>query len=139
MQKISQPKKIETSVKLQKIKFRQQSQSEDTQKLKKLSDIIYESTQSSDTHGIKHIFKREKHVFIKCVWLICILASGSVCAWLMARAVCNYFEYETVSKTETINQIPTLFPTVSICNMNQFSTNYSLQFVQKILLGNQSV
>jgi hypothetical protein len=106
-----------------------------TSKKSEISEIIAESATDSTTHAIPHMFKRE-NPFLKAFWFICFLGATGVCAWMISLSITDYFNYETVSKTETIVEIPSKFPTVSICNMNAFMTNYSLQFIQDILTEN---
>lgn len=106
-----------------------------TSKKSEIKEIIVESATDSTTHAIPHMFKRE-NPFLKAFWLICFLGATGVCAWMISLSITDYFNYETVSKTETIVEIPSKFPTVSICNMNAFVTNYSLQFVQNLLTAN---
>ena len=100
-----------------------------------IKEIIYESATDSTTHSIPHMFKRKSR-FLKVFWLVCFFCATGVCAWMISLSITDYFSYETVSKTETIVEIPSKFPTVSICNMNAFVTNYSLQFVQNLLTAN---
>lgn len=104
-------------------------------KKSEIKEIIYESATDSTTHSIPHMFKR-KNRFLKAFWLVCFLCATGVCSWMISLSITDYFNYETVSKTETIVEIPSKFPTVSICNMNAFMTNFSLQFIQDILTEN---
>ena len=97
-----------------------------------LMNIVYESASDSTTHGLPHIFKR-KHVSIKMFWLICFLISSGVCGYMIVKSVINYFEHETVSKVQRIYEIPALFPTISVCNLNAFTTNAGLDYVRSEL------
>lgn len=96
-------------------------------------EIIYESALDSTGHGIPHIFTRHKNPLVRIMWFVCFLAASGCCAWINTTSISDFFDYEAVSKTETILEIPTAFPTVSLCNINPFVTNYSIQFVQMIL------
>lgn len=97
--------------------------------------IVTESAHDSTTHGLPHIFKR-KHVSIKLFWLVCFLISSGFCFYMITKSVMSYFEYETVSKVERIYEIPTLFPSVSICNLNPFTTNAAYEYVRSIFEPN---
>lgn len=105
------------------------------EKKSEIKEIIYESATDSTAHSIPHMFKRENKG-LKLLWFICFLAAFGVCTWMITMSISDYFQFETISKTEIILEIPSKFPTVSICNMNSFVTNYSLQFVQDILTKN---
>lgn len=93
----------------------------ESRKLKSISAIVNESAYDSTTHGIPHMFKRE-HAFLKLFWLVCFVASACACAYTISRSISGYMQHETVSKVETLLEIPTLFPTISICNLNPFTT-----------------
>lgn len=101
----------------------------------KLKRLVKEVASESTTHALPQIFKRE-NPFIKALWIVCFLGSTGVCAWFISTAMIDYFGYETVSKTYTVLEIPSVFPTVSICNMNPFVTNFSVPFIQQLLINN---
>lgn len=113
----------------------QSSSSLSRRRRREIEEIVFESATSSTTHAIPHIFKRE-NLFLKLFWIVCLLGATGVCAWMVSLSIIDYFDYETVSKTETVLEIPTTFPTVSFCNINPFVTNYSLQFVEDLFVKN---
>lgn len=96
-------------------------------KLKEIFKIVNESACDSTTHSIPHIFKRE-NVCLKLFWLACFLTSATVCAYTVFNAITNYFHFETVTKVDTILEMPTQFPTVSICNLNPFMKQPGFEF-----------
>lgn len=107
-------------------------QSEKTSKLKEIKEAIHEAATDSTAHSIPHMFKR-RNVFLKIFWSLCLLAATGVCAWMISTSIIDYLSYDTVSKTESVLDLPAQFPTVSICNMNSFVTNYSIDFVKRVL------
>lgn len=100
---------------------------------KKIGKLVADSIAESTAHGLPHIIKRD-HWALKIVWSIFFLVSAGICAATIYVTVGAYFEYETVTKTESIHDVPVLFPTVSICNMNQFMTNVSYEFTKSLLV-----
>lgn len=92
-----------------------------SRRLKSISAIVNESAYDSTTHGIPHMFKRE-HAFLKLFWLVCFVTSACACAYTISKSISSYMQHETVSKVETVLEVPTLFPTISICNLNPFTT-----------------
>lgn len=91
-----------------------------------VSDCCSEST----AHGIPHIFRRQ-NIALKLFWLACTLTSAVVCAWLVAKTITDYNSYETVTKSQMIFETPTLFPTVSICSQNMFTTDWGYYYVSE--------
>lgn len=100
-----------------------------------IKEAIYETAADSTAHSIPLIFKRES-IVLKVFWFVCLLAATGVCSWMISTSIIDYLGYDTVSKTENVLEIPTLFPTVSFCNMNAFLTNSSLEFVKNLLIKN---
>lgn len=100
-----------------------------------IKKIIHESVIHRRTHSIQYIFKRGNY-FGKIFWVISFFASTGLCGLMIYKAILNYFKYETVSKIESVLEIPTTFPTISICNMNSLSTNYSFEFMETVLAEN---
>jgi hypothetical protein len=98
--------------------------------LKECKTIVHDTACESTSHGIPHIFKRE-NLIIKTFWILCTLAATGVCAWLVTKSVTDYLNYETVTVAQVIDEVPTLFPVVSICNKNPFTTNFSFQYVDQ--------
>lgn len=96
-----------------------------------IGKVFRESAMDSTSHGLPHVFKRDT-LFIQLFWIICFTASAGVCFFMISQTITDYLKYETVSKTETILEIPSKFPTISICNLNGFQTNDSAYFLSKI-------
>jgi hypothetical protein len=96
--------------------------------LKKLDDLV----QSSTSHGLPNIF-RTKRLLIKILWTVCFSVALGFCLYMVYNGFIDYFKYETVSKTEYITEIPSIFPTVSICSVNPLSTADAQSLVEKKL------
>jgi len=88
--------------------------------------IIEEST----IHGIPRVFKA-KYLITKITWIIFFCISASVCTYSIIASILNYFQYSVVTTIETITEIPSNFPVIAICNLNQLQTKNSLDLVQK--------
>ena len=98
-------------------------------------EVIRDCVTESTAHGITYVFKREQ-IGIKLAWLICTLASTGVCGWLVSKSISDYYSYETVTKSETIYEMPAIFPTISICSQNMFTTQAGYDFVANMVWEN---
>jgi hypothetical protein len=76
--------------------------------------------------------QKSKYVLSSLVWLILSLVSFGWCAWFMSRSIIDYFSYDVISKTEFKYETSLLFPVITICNLNQFNTEYSREFLSKV-------
>jgi hypothetical protein len=88
--------------------------------------LIIEST----SHGLPRIFK-SKHWCTKIMWLFSFLASASYCAYIIKITISDYLEYDFITSIEEYTEIPSLFPSITFCNLNQFQTMKSNRFIRK--------
>ena len=64
-------------------------------------------------------------------------------AYMVINSIFNYFSYKVITTTRTIFEMPTLFPKVTFCNLNKYTTEYgfntddgnNLTIEQRKLLG----
>lgn len=93
-------------------------------KKESLIESIHSSTLeiflSSSIHGLPQIF-RTKRLFFKIMWILVVAATSSACAYFVPKTIFDYFNYETITKIDSINEHVSQFPTVSICNYNNAS------------------
>ncbi|RMZ93689.1 acid-sensing ion channel 1 isoform X2, partial [Brachionus plicatilis] len=98
-----------------------------------LKDVVLSST----SHGIPNII-RSSHISLKVLWTCFTVLSAGACAYLITEAIITYFKYEVTTKTRVIYEYKPFFPTVTICNVNQFTSNLSENFIknhERILLS----
>ena len=88
--------------------------------------------QKSDINGLSKIFDYENN-FVKFIWLIILLVSLGVNAWIMSWSIVAYLQYEVVSLIQVFSERPTEFPAVTICDINQFTTEKGLSFVNSLI------
>lgn len=70
------------------------------------------------------------------MWTICFFISTGYCAFLVYQTVNNYLNYDVVTTIDVIDQVPSQFPTVSICNANSLVTTNSILFARRFLKAN---
>ena len=96
-----------------------------------MKEIIGKWLRETTAHGIPNLMKTEK-ISIKIMWLICVLISTGLCSYIIITNINSYFTYEAVTKIREINEFPSIFPTISICNTNVFTNqNSSIEFLKK--------
>lgn len=99
----------------------------------KIKNKLKECSMISTTHGIPNII-RNPNKSLKLIWTICFLASTVTCAFLVLRSVSEYFEFDVVTKTRVFNQAQSSFPSITICDLNAFSTQFSASFLKQIMI-----
>ena len=64
--------------------------------------------------------------------IVIILFVASVCSFLVVESILTYFSYEVTTTTRHLYETPTLFPQVTICNNNIFTTSKAMEFLSQI-------
>jgi hypothetical protein len=70
------------------------------------------------------------HTVLKIFLIACVLASTGLASYLVIKAIINFLEYVTTT-SRTIFENPTLFPKVTFCNVNWFTTEYAYNLTQE--------
>ena len=84
------------------------------------------------------IFKiiRTPHFIIKAYLFICVLVASGLASYTVIESFIDYFSYGVVTTSRTMFEIPTLFPKVTICNVNPFTTEYAYNFLKELDTSN---
>jgi hypothetical protein len=98
-------------------------------------NVCKELGATSSIHAIPNII-RTKYKTIKIIWTIFFLTSFALCSYLVIESVFNYLDYQVITEIRSVNDFPSVLPKVTICNSNFFATNYSMQFLTRILKDN---
>ena len=97
--------------------------------------VLQNQALNSTCHGLPNIFRSENK-FLKTIWISFCLFSTSICFYVMKQNIDSFFKYETITAIDDILEIPTQFPTVSICQLNLFKSKYAQQILNKTLSEN---
>lgn len=97
-----------------------------------LKEVLYNST----AQAILKI-KSTPHTLIKLFWSACLLILLAYSSYAIVDTLFIYFSYEVFTVTKTIYETPTLFPKVTLCNKNLFTTKYAYE--QLMLLETKSI
>ena len=98
-----------------------------------MNEVMIETLSNSTAHAIPNII-RSKEKGVKLMWLIFLIISTGFCSFLVIQGILDYFDHEVNSKTRTIyDENETLFPTVTICNKNTFTTEYAYNFLKDLI------
>ena len=97
-----------------------------------LRDILYNSLAQA---VIKLILT--PHVVLKIFLIACVLASTGLASYLVIEAIMTFLEYGVSTTSRIIFENPTLFPKVTFCNVNWFTTEYAYKLTQTGLQWSQ--
>ena len=97
----------------------------------KLGASLAELMTHSSVHGLAHVF-RVKSSCMRYFWLISFLFSLFFCTWLIVQTFTQYFAYKVITQVKIVNEIPTEFPKLTICNKNFATSDYGYQVSAEI-------
>ncbi len=97
----------------------------------KILNSIRDTLECSSIHAIPNIV-RNRFYLIKIIWFLCLLASTGICAWFIQKSITDYLNFEVISKTDIVYVQKIIFPIISICNLNLFSTQRGSEHVLKL-------
>lgn len=98
----------------------------------KIKDPLHKLATDSTSSGIPRILK-SKHWFIKLIWVVCFLTSAVYCAHIIKITIDDFLEYNFITRIEQFNEVPSLFPTVTLCNFNTFQTEKAHEFLRRTI------
>jgi hypothetical protein len=85
--------------------------------LNELKDRVATQLETTTGHGCPNLI-RTKYWSVRIMWIILVLIATGASCYLVFRAINSYLKYEVTTQISTVKEIPTQFPTVSICNIN---------------------
>ena len=104
--------------------------------IEKMKKEAIECVETLSTHGLPNLM-RTKYIFIKLMWLLLTILSAGFSVFFILKTLAEYAEYHVTTEVRLINpEEPLEFPTISICNKNRFTTNYSIELLTDLLKEN---
>ena len=90
-----------------------------------LKEILYNSLAQSIIRLII-----TPHLTLKLFLAIFVLGSSGMASFLVLKSIMFYFTFCVSTSSRTIYENPTLFPKVTFCNVNLFTTEYAYNLTQ---------
>ena len=96
-----------------------------------IKNLTKETIGNETSHAIIRIFDT-KYLGLKIFWIICLLGSVSLSGYLVAQTFIIYLSFPVYTTTTLVNEVPTVFPKITICNSNIPTTEYAFEMIKKI-------
>ena len=77
----------------------------------------------------------DKSIGIKMMWFIAWLIGVAFTLFLIIQSLIEYFEYSVITNSRMINEKPIIFPKVTFCNHDAFSSLYALKLLYSYIPG----
>ena len=110
------------------VKKRPKSQNES---LIGIKSLLKETLDNSVAHAIFKIIDTPMFT-LKIFLFLCVILSSGLCSYLIIELTMSYLSYGASTTTRTLYETPALFPKITICNINPFTTKYALEFLKQI-------
>jgi len=68
----------------------------------------------------------------KVILFISIIVLNCLASYMLVQSIRSYFDYEVITTSRTLSEMPTLFPKVTICNQNMLETELGWSFISNI-------
>ena len=66
------------------------------------------------------------------MWVLCFLISAGFCGYFISKSVNDYLSYEVNTKTQIKYVKKILFPIVTICDLNPYSSPFARKITEKV-------
>ena len=92
---------------------------------------FYELITESTSHGLPRIFARlsKKQWALSIFWMITFLAALVYCVYTIIQCMVIYFQFGVTLEISQIQELPTKFPAITICNINPFMEAFAHQYL----------
>lgn len=103
--------------------------------IKKLKHITIKHLKTTTVQGIPQIFEEEKY-YLKIIWAFAFITSTAYMVYSVYLLISDYNSYPSYTSTFTVQEIPTKFPAITVCNMKVINkTKYCTNNLECILLN----
>ena len=96
-------------------------------KLSSFSKIVFTSRHVKPSY----VCIRSDNLIIKIIWTLGLLTASALCCYFVIYALAEYFSYEVTSTTRIYYETTSLFPRVTFCNVNPYTTKRSYQLANE--------
>jgi hypothetical protein len=103
-----------------------------------IKSILKEVLYNSLAQAILKIIQTP-HVILKVFLLTFSICSSGLTSYLVIKSIMAYFSYSVTTTSRIINETPTLFPKVTFCNINSFTTKFAFDLSKKNITNGNSL
>ena len=100
-------------------------------KYEQFYDALNESVMSNAGYAIHRILKKN-NILIRLMWLFSLILFSYFCYYLIMKTITNFLLYGVVTNIKIINENPSPFPAISICNLAPFDRYYAGKYIEEI-------
>ena len=76
------------------------------------------------------------YLILKLFLSLFVIVAVSISAFLVIKSFMMFFSYDVITKSRTINEMPSIFPKVTLCNNNPFQNKNAIEFLRVVAQEN---
>jgi len=103
-----------------------------SQRFRLVKEKSLELLKESSTHGVAKLILANR-LLVRILWSITLIFSIVFCSLMISRNISDFLSYDVVTKIKQEKSNPTVFPTVTICNINSFIKNSSFELMYQVI------
>ncbi len=107
----------------------------ETKQNNSLELMLKENLSCEMFHFILNIYY-SSHLLLKIIFTFFTILGFGLASYMTINLILNYMEYNVITTIRAINESPSIFPKVTICNRNPFTTKYAYEFLSESNLIN---
>lgn len=96
--------------------------------------IVLDWFTNLNVYGLPKIFRNENS-FSRIIWIICFIISFIYCMHTVGQLLQNYYSNPSYISTEIVQEIPTPFPAITICNIKLVNRTRSSTYLDANVLN----
>ena len=105
-------------------------------KLSNVKETFLSWSKSADINCYTKMMDYSGNYFVQFIWLVILLGSTGATFYLIAKSIMDYLKYDVTTQIQIVNELPTDFPTITLCDNNPFASNNAEEFMKNISIEN---
>ena len=74
------------------------------------------------------------HFTLKFVYVFFILLGFGLSSYMTISLILTYLEHNVNTLTRSVNEVPSIYPKITICNVNLYTTKYAYDYLMSLNL-----
>ena len=95
----------------------------------RLKEKFVQLAANSTSHGYPNLFRTNSWL-VRLTWSILLIVFMTLCILMIKGLIQDYKQYDVVTETRDYPEAPILFPTLTICNVNPFTSHNASIYIE---------
>jgi len=100
--------------------------------------LIKDSLYNSTAQALVKIYNSSSRL-TQIFWCVCLLGGCGLCSYFVIESLIDFFTYDVTMSTRTYFETTSLFPKITFCNKNPYTTKYAFDLSKKMGSYNEFV